>query len=75
MELCPGTIYMLWNFVLGLYAMELCPGTIYMLWNFVLGLYICYGTSFLYLFIVAYICYGTMLSCYGSVLLWFYTVY
>ena len=28
--------YMLWNFVLGLYAMELCPGTIYMLWNFIL---------------------------------------
>ena len=35
-----------------LYAMELCPGTI------------CYGT----LFIVAYICYGTMMSYYGSVL-------
>ena len=36
MELCFGTIYMLWNFVLGLYAMELCLGTIYMLWNFIL---------------------------------------
>ena len=50
---------MLWNFVLGLYAMELCPGTI------------CYGT----LFIVAYICYGTiccpvMVLCCEDLWLW-----